>query len=82
MDDPYGEPTEFDMALQRERARIIDSGATGGPEGTLTPSRIRRAYTPFHLAGVGTSSSNVSRDVRHVLQGATPRVQRDSQKRG
>ena len=47
MDDPYGEATNFDMDLQQERARILASGATGGPV-DLIPSRVRRAYVPIN----------------------------------
>ena len=75
--DPYAEPSDFDMALQQERARITDAGAMGGAENVLKPARVRRIYSPFRPAGVGTISTNMFRDVRHVLQGATPRTDRD-----
>ena len=80
-DDPYAEPTDFDFDLQRERSRLLDA-ATGGPEDMLTPTRVRRIYSPLSImgtpAGVGTSSSNLLRETRNVLQGPTPRIERDT----
>ena len=83
-DDPYAELTDFDFALQRERSRQLDDAATGGPEDMLTPARVRRIYSPLSImrtppAGVGTSSSNMLREARMVLQGPTPpQIQRDT----
>ena len=60
-EDPYASPTEFDMALQRERARQIESAATGTAEDLLSPQRVRRAYTPLQPAGVGTGGTPLRR---------------------
>ena len=60
-EDPYASPTEFDMALQRERVRQIESAATGTAEDLVSPQRVRRAYTPLQHAGVGTGGTPLRR---------------------
>ena len=58
MDDPYGEPTEFDMDLQRERARIIDSGGHECTRGMLRPVERKEPtlhfIRPVSVRSVGT----------------------------
>ena len=60
------------MDLQRGQARILASGATGGPEDMLSPHSVRRIYMPLHPAGVSTGSTNAVRRTvtRDILQHA------------
>ena len=45
-------------------------GATGKPENMLSPGRVRRIYTPFHPASVGTANTAGRTITRSILQDA------------
>ena len=62
MASPYRSPTEADLELRRQRGRAAEADTT------LTPARVRRAFTTPIPVGVGTSAGN--RDTSDVLREA------------